>query len=75
MATMIPTVSPSPIIGYSNDGTQAEFTMAPMLVTLAPASQKPPKKGLSALEIMLIAMAVAIGVVTLCVLLSVSKQK
>jgi len=68
------TDTPSPIIGYSNDPTQAEYSAATApLMTLTPVLV-PKKKTMSALEITLIATAVAVGVVTLCVLLSASKK-
>lgn len=75
MTTLVPVTTMSPVLGYSNDPSQAEYTTgttAPLLVTLAPLIAK--KKTMSALEILLIAIAIAVGVVTLCVLLSVSKK-
>lgn len=70
-----PTQIPVQIVGYSEDGTQALFsdafgTVAPLLVTQAPSA----KRRMSTLEILLIAVAVAVGVVTLCLLISVSKK-
>ena len=82
--------TPSPaasILGYQKDTTANAYapagSMAPlagssppmlMMVTAAP---KPalPKKTMSMLEIMLIAVAVAIGVITLCLLISSSKSR
>jgi hypothetical protein len=76
MTTLAPMMTTmSPVLGYSNDPTQAEYTAQnnPLLVTLAPILATK-KKSMSALEILLIAIAVAVGVITLCVLLSVSKK-
>lgn len=70
-----------PVVGFSPDIPQANFdnafgTGSPLFVTLAPSNgYYGKKKGMSALEIMLIATAVAVGVVTLCLLLSATKKK
>ena len=67
-----------PIGGYDEDEASLanypavfDITSAPV-VTLSPASKR---RSLSALEILLIATAVAVGVITLCLLLSVSKSR
>ena len=75
MTTLVPVTTMPPVLGYSNDPTQAEYssTTAPLLVTLAPILN-PKKKSMSALEILLIAIAISVGILTLCVLLSVSKK-
>lgn len=76
--TAVPVTATQPplqIVGYSEDGTQALYadafgTLAPLMMTTAPTT----KRSMSTLEILLIAVAVAVGIVTLCLLISVSKK-
>lgn len=76
--TLAPTMLPmQDIVGFSEDGDQADYaaafgTPSPIFLTLAPSSKK---KSMSSLEIMLVAFAVAVGVVTLCLLISGSKKR
>ena len=77
--TLAPSMLPmqKDIVGFSEDGNEAEYaaafgTPSPIFLTLAPSYKK---KSMSSLEIMLVAFAVAVGIVTLCLLISGSKKR
>jgi hypothetical protein len=78
--------TPPPIVGYNPssdrlaDYSTAFAALAPgatvgPVAVLTPPPGAVPKKSLSALEILLISTAVAVGTITLCLLISVQNRR